>query len=97
MCEAYSSCPAERNLGNSCLYPDLRKIAFDCGAPCCSAGICNVSASFAAPTVHRPTDDEARKVFLRMASASIEQRKVRDLLDMIVYGQMMDHSLRPQL
>lgn len=63
MCEAYGLCPAERNIGNPCLYPDLREIALDCGAPCCSAGICNVSASFPAPTVHRPSDDEARKVF----------------------------------
>ncbi len=38
-------CPAERNFGNPCLFPDERRLVESCGGSCCTAEMCNISAA----------------------------------------------------
>lgn len=69
--ERRESCPAERNFGRPCLYPNIRGIFLSCGRPCSSAGVCNASANFAAPYQHIPSEEKVREVCRRLALCEV--------------------------
>lgn len=60
-------CPAVRNFGKLCLYPKIRGVFLSGGGKCCSAGLCNVAASFPAPHLHIPSEERVREVSRRFA------------------------------